>query len=105
MEQNGESIDSVKESADLLCTRIGHLCSSIDKLKLGAYFDLIDRPSKMMWLNFVAGISRGVGMALGFAFFSAAIVYAMGRLVRLDLPLIGGFVADIVKIVQAQLGY
>lgn len=105
MDGDREQAKSIKDSADLLSTRIEQLYLSIDKLKLGAYFDLIDRPSKMMWLNFVAGISRGLGMALGFAFFSAAIVYALGRLVRLDLPLIGGFIADIVKIVQAQLGY
>lgn len=100
-----DSANTAKDSVDLLGTRIAQLSSSLDKLKLGAYFDLIDHPSRMLWLNFLAGLSRGVGMAIGFAFFSAAIVYALGRLVRLDLPLIGGFIADIVKIVQAQLGY
>lgn len=50
--------------------------------------------------NLVAGIFRGVGFGLGVTSITAVIVYFLQRLVRLNLPIIGEFIHDIVEIVE-----
>lgn len=48
-------------------------------------------------------MSRGVGIAIGFTFFAATIVYILQLLGKLNLPIVGDYIADIVRIVQQQL--
>lgn len=50
--------------------------------------------------NLIAGIFRGIGFGLGVTSITAVIVYLLQRLVRLNLPIIGEFVNDIVEIVE-----
>ena len=50
--------------------------------------------------NLIAGIFRGIGFGLGVTSITAVIVYLLQRLVRLNLPIIGEFVNDIVDIVE-----
>jgi hypothetical protein len=76
----------------------------MEKMKLAEYVDLLEKPYKLMYVNFISGIARGLGIAIGFAILGAIIVLALQRLVSLNLPLIGDFIADLVKIVQLQLG-
>ena len=51
----------------------------------------------------VSGMARGIGIAIGFTFFAATILYVLQMLGKLNLPIIGDYIADIVRIVQRQL--
>lgn len=42
-------------------------------------------------------------MAIGFTILAALVLWFMQRLVVLNLPLIGDFIADIVRLVQHEL--
>jgi len=53
--------------------------------------------------KFIIGTVAGVGIALGFTFFAATIVYLLQFLGALNLPVVGDYIADIVRIVQRQL--
>jgi len=44
-----------------------------------------------------------MGIAIGVTLFTATIIYGLQKLGALNLPIIGDFIAEIVKIVQAQL--
>lgn len=50
--------------------------------------------------NFLAGIFRGVGIGIGVTIVTAIIVYFLQRLVRLNIPVIGKYIYDIVQIVE-----
>jgi hypothetical protein len=56
----------------------------------------------MIMSNFVAGLARGIGMAVGFSLLGAAIVYLLQQTVSKNLPVIGDFIAEIVKAVEAR---
>lgn len=84
--------------------RMSQLAINMEKMKLAEYVDLLENPWKLLWVNFTSGIARGLGIAVGFAILGAVIIIILQYLVRLNLPLIGGFIAEIVSIVQAQLG-
>ena len=50
--------------------------------------------------NFIAGVFRGIGIGLGVTFISAVIIYFLQKIVRLNLPIIGKYIYDIVEIVE-----
>ncbi len=84
--------------------RVRELAINMEKMKLAEYVDLLEKPYKLMYVNFISGIARGFGIAIGFAILGAVIVMILQRLVSLNLPIIGDFIADLVKIVQLELG-
>ena len=50
--------------------------------------------------NLIAGVARGIGSAIGFTLLGAMIIYGLQYVVRLNIPIIGEYISDIVKIVQ-----
>lgn len=86
-----------------LSEKLERLSVDMEKAQLKEYVNLMHRPWQLIWKNFIAGLSRGVGIALGFTFFAATIVYLLQFLGALNLPIVGDYIADIVRIVQRQL--
>jgi hypothetical protein len=70
---------------------------------ISEYVQLMNSPRKLIFRNILAGIARGVGYAIGFSVFLVTSLYILRALGKLNLPIIGDYIADIVKIVQAQL--
>lgn len=50
--------------------------------------------------NLIAGISRGVGIGIGITIITAILVLLLQRIVELNIPVIGKYLADIVDIVE-----
>lgn len=65
--------------------------------------DLLRRPRRLIYVNFVAGLARGIGMAIGFTLLAAVIVYLLRLLLYLNLPGISSFIATIIKLVRQEL--
>ncbi|MFZ5631367.1 MAG: DUF5665 domain-containing protein [Bacillota bacterium] len=82
---------------------VERLATNMEKMKLAEYVDLLHSPWRLLWINFISGIARGLGIAIGFAILGAIALIILQRLVDLNLPVIGGFIADIVEIVQQQI--
>lgn len=72
-------------------------------MKLAEYVSLLDHPWRLLFINFISGLARGFGITIGFAILGAVIVLVLQRLVTLNLPVIGDFIAAIVAIVQTRL--
>jgi len=88
---------------DLLAREMERLSTRLERSKISEYVDLLNRPLSLIWRNFVGGMARGIGIAIGFTFFAATILYVLQMLGKLNLPIIGDYIADIVRIVQRQL--
>ncbi|WP_254772914.1 DUF5665 domain-containing protein [Paenibacillus sp. NFR01] len=79
------------------------LAQQMEKSRIAQYTELLFSPWRLIWLNILSGLARGIGIALGFTFFAATIIYVLQVLGALNLPIIGDYIADIVRIVQHQL--
>lgn len=79
------------------------MAQQLEKSRIADYTQLLYKPWKLIWLNLLAGSAKGVGIAIGFTFFAATIIYFLQALGALNLPIIGDYIADIVRIVQRQL--
>ncbi len=89
---------------EALRDKITELSINMEKMKLAEYVELLEQPKRLLYVNFLSGLARGVGVAVGFALLGAILIMILQRLVMLNLPVIGGFIAEIVAIVQSRLG-
>jgi len=80
------------------------LAENMEKMKLAEYVKLLDNPWRLLYVNFIAGLARGLGVAVGFSVLGALLLIVLKRLVLLNLPWIGGIIAEIVQMVQLQIG-
>jgi len=94
---------TVIRSLERMEQRLGKIAVDMERAQIAEYVDLLNRPFSLIWRNLLAGTARGVGIAIGFTFFAATILYVLQLLGALNLPIIGDYIADIVRIVQHQL--
>jgi hypothetical protein len=85
--------------------KVKKVAKDMEHTTIADYIQLLNSPRKLIWTNFVAGLSRGVGLAIGFTIIASTIIYFLKILITFNLTFVGNFIADIVKHVQAQLGY
>lgn len=100
----GKLTDSEDDRGELPKSAVERLAAHVEALNIGAYADLYRRPWRMLWLNFAAGLARGLGMAIGFALLGAVIIYLLRLSFLHNLPVIGKIIAQIVRIVQRETG-
>ncbi|GGA20997.1 hypothetical protein GCM10010917_02140 [Paenibacillus physcomitrellae] len=79
------------------------LANELEKSRIADYTQLLHRPFRLIWLNLLSGTARGVGYGIGLTLFGATIIYLLQALGALNLPIIGDYIADLVRIVQRQL--
>jgi hypothetical protein len=75
----------------------------MEKARIKDYICYLENPKKLLWSNFLAGLARGFGASIGFTLLAAIIVYLLQSVVRLNLPVIGKFISEIVNIVENNL--
>jgi hypothetical protein len=83
--------------------KIDEIALNMEKLGISEYIEMLNNPRRLFLVNLWAGIARGFGMAIGFTVLAALVIYILQKIIILNIPVIGDFIADIVKIVQDQL--
>ncbi len=61
---------------------------------------LLGNKKEMFKRNFFAGVSRGIGIGIGVTVITAVLVIILQKIVTLNIPIIGEYIADIVEIVE-----
>lgn len=83
--------------------RLERVVERFEKVNLAELAELYREPRRMLLLSFVSGIFRGFGIAVGFTLVGALFLTLLLRLARLNLPVIGEFIAEMAQIVQSAL--
>lgn len=83
--------------------KIDLLAAKLENLKINSYVELMQDTKKLLFRNFLAGISKGIGMAIGFTILGAIALLILEKIVALNIPIIGKFVSDIARIVEINL--
>ena len=86
-----------------LWEKIEELNLNLERSKIFDYVELLNNPRRLIYKNFIAGLARGFGMAVGFTLLGAIVIYFLQKVITWNIPLIGDFIADLVKIVQNNL--
>lgn len=80
------------------------LSEILEKMRLADYIAYLNRPGKLLLMNFAVGTVRGLGAAIGATVLAGLAVMLLKWLGFLDLPLIGGIIAELVRIVNSRMG-
>ncbi len=80
-------------------TQLEKLADRLEKMRLGDYITNLNKTSRVIWLNFVSGIARGVGLTIGATLVIAIIFKIISALVSMNVP----YLSDIMKDVQQTL--
>lgn len=91
------------ELIEALKIKIDELSLNLERMKIAEYVELLNNPKRFLLINFLSGMARGLGIAVGFTILGAVVIYIMQRIVVLNLPVVSDFIATIVRLVQLQL--
>ena len=83
--------------------KIDNINEKIEKSKIFQMSYIMGSRSEIIKRNLLAGIAKGVGWGIGITIISAVIVYILQKIIRLNIPIVGEYIADIVSIVQKSL--
>lgn len=83
--------------------KIDDINEKLDKSRIIEISYVLGNKREIIKRNFLAGISRGVGISIGITLISAAIVYFLQKIIILNIPVLGDYISDIVSIVQKNL--
>jgi hypothetical protein len=81
------------------------LAAKFDRSYLAEYISLMQRPFRLMFVNFLAGLARGFGIAVGLTIVASLFIVFLSYLANLNLPIIGDYIAKLVQIVNQQLRF
>lgn len=84
--------------------KIDKLNEILSKNNFLEFTEFLGNNKKIILKNFLAGISRGIGIGIGFSVLSAIIIYFLQRIVKLNIPIIGKYISDIAEIVENNKG-
>lgn len=76
------------------------LAETLEKMRLTEYIAYLNRPGRLLWFNFLTGLVRGLGTALGAGALAGVAYFLIKRIVVLNLPVIGGFIAELSRYAQ-----
>ncbi len=86
------------EDLGLIKRYLERLTLIIERSRIREYMMLTDSKRRLFLINFVAGLGKGFGQAIGFTVLAGLVLYLLGTWV--DLPVIGEYIAKLMNIVD-----
>lgn len=86
-----------------LSKKIDQLNQILEEKNIQEFIYILGSRKEIIKRNFYAGISRGVGIGIGVTIITAMLVIVLQRIVLLNIPVIGEYIAEIVEIVEKNL--
>ena len=83
--------------------KIDEINQKLEKSNILEWSYILGSKKEIIKRNILAGIFRGVGIGIGVTLVSAVIIYILRKIIMLNIPIIGDYIADIVSIVQKNL--
>ena len=80
--------------------KIDKIIKTLEKSNIVELSYILGNKKEIIKRNLIAGISRGVGIGIGVTLITAIIVYLLRRIIMLNIPVIGDYIADIIAIVE-----
>lgn len=89
-----------EEQERFLAKKIEELNKILSKNNVIELMEVLSNTKKMLIKNFISGLAKGIGIGIGVTIITAVIIVFLQRLVRLNIPIIGEYITDIVEIVE-----
>ena len=80
-------------------TQLEKMADRLERMRIGDYLTNLNKTSRLIWLNLVSGIARGVGLTIGATLVIAIIFKIISALISLNVP----YLSEMMKEVQDTL--
>lgn len=87
-----------------LKNKIDKISESLEKSNIMEITYILGNKKEILKRNLIAGIARGVGIGIGVTLITAILIYILQKIILLNIPIIGDYIADIVQIVEKNNG-
>ena len=91
---------SQRRFIDRLTRQLRQTAGTLERVGLQEYVAYLGKPRRMLVQNLLAGMARGVGMAVGFTLLGALIIVIAQRLAQGNIPWLAGLFAEIIEAVE-----
>lgn len=88
---------------DRIIPKLENLARRLEQMHIDAYLRYVHNWKKRLMVDFLSGIARGLGFSVGFSVLGALVLYFLRNAALANLPVIGRFLADLVRIVENNL--
>ena len=92
--------NKIEEKLNILELGIEKINENFKKREIHDLIYILGSKREILKRNLIAGIFRGIGTGIGFTIITAIIIYFLQKIVRLNIPVIGEYINDIVEIVK-----
>jgi len=85
--------------------KLDKMAVMIERTRIAEYIELNQKPWRLITYNFLGGIGRGVGIAIGLTLVSAVVIIVLTKILShlITLPLVGEWIANLVALVNQYL--
>mgnify|MGYP005778554093 CR=1 FL=1 len=97
MNKNKSEKNQIEEK---ILEQLDNLNHTLNKNKILDLVELAGDTKKFLFRNFTSGIVKGIGIGIGVTIITAIIIYILQKIIKLNIPIISQYIADIVEIVQ-----
>ena len=85
-------------------TQLTKVARHIEKMRLGEYVEMMNRPGRIIWMNLLVGISRGVGLTIGATLVIAILFKMLTALIEMKIPYLTEMLQEVVQIIKDTPG-
>ncbi len=85
-------------------SQLERIANHIEKIRLGEYVEMMNRPGRLIWTNLLIGISRGVGLTVGATLVIAVLFKILSALIAMNIPYLTDLLQDVVQIIKEVPG-
>lgn len=82
---------------------IEKLMGTLERMQLNEYVEYVSNRKRLVGLNLLQGMLRGLGFSFGFTVLGAALVVIFKNVLSDNIPLIGGFIAEVIHEIEASM--
>ncbi|MBC8015049.1 MAG: hypothetical protein H7X79_04825 [Sporomusaceae bacterium] len=91
-----------RPKTDHLLEQVERLTRHLEALRIAEYIELLEKPWKLITTNFIAGIARGLGFAIGTTIIFAIVVDSLRRVILINIPIINDYLIEIFKFIDLK---
>ncbi len=92
----------MKEWMAWMANKMEEMLFHLEQLRLAEFLAYEKDWKRRLLMQFLGGIVRGLGTAVGFTLLGALVVWLLQGLAQRNLPLIGDFLAQLLALVEGK---
>lgn len=95
---NSQSLDELVRETELMNRRLGVFSRWVEQMRMRDVLQNYGKPSRVIWINFLAGLARGLGLTLGTAIVLSLLSILLSTLA--DFPFLTDTIRNLKSIVD-----